>query len=85
MKVLVVILKVSAVISILCALMAFGSDLLSVDGFHFGGHESAEGSHKFYKIVPTDGVNPYPIGAVLFLAGITLFVISALIKKHLVK
>ena len=85
MKVLVMILKAFSVISILCALMAFGSDLLPVDGFHFGEHETAEGAHKFYKIVPTDGVNPYPIGAILFLGGITLFVISDKMKKNLVK
>jgi len=85
MKVLVLLLKIVGALSILLAVMAFGSDLLPVEGVNFGGHESIEGDHQYYKIVPTDGINPIPIGVAFLFTGISLFVISALIKKYLVK
>jgi len=85
MKVLALILKIVGVLSILFALMAFGSELLPVEGVSFGGHKSAEGEQQFYKIVPTNGINPIPVGVAFFLTGIGLFAISVLVKNKLVK
>ena len=85
MKVLALILKIVGTLSILFALIAFGSELLPVEGISFGGHVSAEGEHQFYKIVPVSGTNPIPVGIACFLNGIGLFVISMLVKKKLVK
>ncbi|MGR6873815.1 hypothetical protein ACU6U9_16230 [Pseudomonas sp. HK3] len=84
MKILAMTLKIIAVVSTIIALMAFGSDLLPVE-ITFGGHESAGGEHQFYKIVLTEGVDSTQIGICFLLAGFSLFVVSALIRKYLVK
>ena len=85
MKVLVLLLKIVGALSILLAVMAFGSDLLPVEGVDIGGNESVGGDHQYYKIVPTDGVNPIPIGVAFMFVGIGLFLVSALLKKYFVK
>lgn len=84
MKTLYVLLKTLGVIFIGLALLAFGSDLLPVEGISFEGQDSGDESNTFYKIVPTEGSSPITLGILFLLLGLCSFYFPAWLKKCLV-
>ncbi len=85
MKILSLILKTIGIILIVVAAISFGSYFLPTEGVSLPGIESVNGSHMYYKIMPTNGASPAKVGFLFLLLGASIFLLPRLINKFMIK